>query len=141
MLFCLDSNNAKAVIDLDTCMPGYWLNDFGDMVRTFCSAEQEDSTALEKVGVREDIFAAIVKGYVEPLKGVLTHAEKQSFWLGAKVMPFMIGLRFLTDYIDGDNYFSVKHKRHNLDRAKNQFALYKDIVSKQQVLKEILTQV
>lgn len=141
MLFCLDSNNAKAVIDLDTCMPGYWLNDFGDMVRTFCSAEQEDSTALEKVGVREDIFAAIVKGYVEPLKAVLTPAEKQSFWLGAKVMPFMIGLRFLTDYIDGDNYFSVKHKRHNLDRAKNQFALYKDIVSKQQVLKGILTQV
>ncbi len=53
----------------------------------------------------------------------------------------MIGLRFLSDYIDGDNYFSVKYKRHNLDRAKNQFALYKDIVSKQQVLKEILTQV
>mgnify|MGYP000046711614 FL=1 len=138
MLFCLDSSNAKAVIDLDTCMPGYWLNDFGDMVRTFCSAEQEDSTALEKVGVREDIFAAIVKGYVEPLKGVLTPAEKQSFWLGAKVMPFMIGLRFLTDYLDGDNYFTTKYDTHNLDRAKNQFALYRDIVSKKQVLQALL---
>jgi hypothetical protein len=138
MLFCSHSSAAKAVIDLDTCMPGYWLNDFGDMVRTFCCAEQEDSTALDKVRVREDIFAAIVKGYVEPLKHILTAAEKQSFWLGAKVMPFMIGLRFLTDYLDGDNYFTTKYDTHNLDRARNQFALYRDIVSKKQVLQALL---
>lgn len=138
MLFCSHSNDAKAVIDLDTCMSGYWLNDFGDMVRTFCSPEQEDSTALDKVGVREDIFAAIVKGYVEPLKHLLTDAEKQSFWVGAKVMPFMIGIRFLTDYIDGDNYFATKYDIHNLDRAKNQFALYRDIVRKKPVLQALL---
>ena len=84
MLFCEQSHNAKAVIDLDTCMPGYWLYDFGDMVRTFCSPEQEDSTDLSNVGVREEIFAAIVKGYVEPLKGLITEQEKQSFWLGAE---------------------------------------------------------
>ena len=140
MLFCEQSHNAKAVIDLDTCMPGYWLYDFGDMVRTFCSPEQEDSTDLSNVGVREEIFAAIVKGYVEPLKGLITEQEKQSFWLGAKVMTFMIGLRFLTDYIDGDNYFSIKHANHNLERAQNQFALYKDIIAKQSTLKAILAQ-
>ena len=141
MLFCNKSHNAKAVIDLDTCMPGYWLYDFGDMVRTFCSPEQEDSTNLANVCVREDIFAAIVKGYVEPLKGALTEQEKQSFWLGTKVMTFMIGLRFLTDYIDGDNYFATKHAIHNLERAQNQFALYRDILAKSSILKAILMDV
>ncbi|WP_404341309.1 phosphotransferase enzyme family protein [Pseudoalteromonas mariniglutinosa] len=138
MLFCSHSGNAKAVIDLDTCMPGYWLFDFGDMVRTFCSPEQEDSTNLANVRVREEIFAAIVKGYVAPLQHVITEQEKQSFWLGAKVMPFMIGLRFLTDFIDGDHYFATKHANHNLQRAQNQFALYKDILRKETTLKTIL---
>ena len=138
MLFCTKSDNAKAVIDLDTCMPGYWLFDFGDMVRTFCSPEQEDSTNLNNVRVREEIFAAIVKGYVEPLQNVITDAEKQSFWLGTKVMTFMIGLRFLTDFIDGDNYFATKHANHNLERARNQFALYRDILDKEHTLKAIL---
>ncbi len=138
MLFCKQSDDAKAVIDLDTCMPGYWLFDFGDMVRTFCSPEQEDSTNLNNVRVREEIFAAIVKGYVEPLKEVITDAEKESFWLGTKVMTFMIGLRFLTDFIDGDNYFATKHAHHNLERARNQFALYRDILAKEHTLKAIL---
>lgn len=138
MLFCTQSDDAKAVIDLDTCMPGYWLFDFGDMVRTFCSPEQEDSTNLSNVRVREEIFAAIVKGYVEPLQDVITDAEKESFWLGTKVMTFMIGLRFLTDFIDGDNYFATKHANHNLERARNQFALYRDILEKEHTLKAIL---
>lgn len=141
MLFCNKSHGAKAVIDLDTCMPGYWLYDFGDMVRTFCSPEQEDSTNLANVRVREDIFEAVVKGYVEPLKDLITEQEKQSFWLGTKVMTFMIGLRFLTDYIDGDHYFSIKHANHNLERAQNQFALYRDILAKKSTLKAILSDV
>ncbi|MCQ8879533.1 aminoglycoside phosphotransferase family protein [Pseudoalteromonas shioyasakiensis] len=141
MLFCNKSHTAKAVIDLDTCMPGYWLYDFGDMVRTFCSPEEEDSTNLENVGVREEIFAALVKGYVEPLKDLITEQEKQSFWLGTKVMTFMIGLRFLTDYLDGDNYFAIKHAEHNLERAQNQFALYRDILAKKHTLKAILSDV
>ena len=111
------------------------------MVRTFCSPEEEDSTNLGNVRVREEIFAAVVKGYVEPLKGLITDAEKQSFWLGTKVMTFMIGLRFLTDYIDGDNYFATKHATHNLERAQNQFALYRDILSKKQTLKAIISDV
>ncbi|TMP40478.1 aminoglycoside phosphotransferase, partial [Pseudoalteromonas sp. S1688] len=93
------------------------------------------------VGLREDIIAAIVKVYDEPVKAEVTAAEKQSIWLGAKVMHFMICLRFLTENIDGDNYFSVKYERHNLDRAKNQFALDRDIVIKQQVLKAMLTHI
>ncbi|WP_046003711.1 phosphotransferase enzyme family protein [Pseudoalteromonas rubra] len=138
MLFCSESNKARAVIDLDTCMPGYWLYDFGDMVRTFCSPEAEDSTNLTNVRVREEIFAALVRGYKHPLSASLTDSEKQSFILGAKVMPFMIGLRFLTDYLDGDNYFATKHPEHNLQRAQNQFALYQDIVAKQTQLSHII---
>lgn len=140
MLFCSESNNARAVIDLDTCMPGYWLYDFGDMVRTFCSPEAEDSTNLANVRVREEIFAALVKGYKGPLSASLTETEKHSFILGAKVMPFMIGLRFLTDYLDGDNYFATKHSEHNLQRAQNQFALYQDIVAKEAQLSAIISE-
>jgi Ser/Thr protein kinase RdoA (MazF antagonist) len=138
MLFCNTSDKSKAVIDLDTCMPGYWLFDFGDMVRTFCSPEAEDSTNLNAVKVREDIFAAIVKGYVSPLSELITEQEKMSFLLGAKVMPFMIGLRFLTDYLDDDHYFATKHATHNLERARNQFKLYQDIRDKEDTLKAIL---
>jgi len=138
MLFCSKTHNAKAVIDLDTCMSGYWLFDFGDMVRTFCSPEEEDSTNLDNVIIREDIFSAIVEGYVTPLENLITQAEKQSFWVGAKVMCLMIGVRFLTDYLDGDNYFSIKRAGHNLDRAKNQFALYKDLLKKEDKLKPLL---
>lgn len=138
MLFCNQNDSAKAVIDLDTCMPGYWLFDFGDMVRTFCSPEAEDSKALEAVIVREEIFAAIVKGYVSPLSELITEQEKLSFLLGAKVMPFMIGLRFLTDYLDGDKYFATKHRDHNLERARNQFQLYRDVVAKEALLHRIL---
>ncbi|MBE0369611.1 hypothetical protein PAUR_a4147 [Pseudoalteromonas aurantia 208] len=140
MLFCNQNDSGKAVIDLDTCMPGYWLFDFGDMVRTFCSPEAEDSTNLNRVKVREDIFEAIVKGYVTPLSGLITEQEKRSFLLGAKVMPFMIGLRFLTDYLDGDNYFATKHEKHNLERAQNQFTLYQDVVAKELTLQSIITQ-
>ncbi|NOU51988.1 aminoglycoside phosphotransferase family protein [Pseudoalteromonas sp. JBTF-M23] len=138
MLFCSKTNQSKAVIDMDTCMPGYWLFDFGDMVRTFCSPEAEDSTDLDNVLVREEIFSAIVQGYVEPLADILTEQEKQSFLLGAKVMPFMIGLRFLTDYLDGDNYFATHRAQHNLQRARNQFKLYQDVLDKEKTLRSIL---
>ncbi|CCQ11046.1 conserved protein of unknown function [Pseudoalteromonas luteoviolacea B = ATCC 29581] len=138
MLFCTDSESAKAVIDLDTCMPGYWLCDFGDMVRTCCSPEAEDSKNLDKVIVRHEIFQALVRGYAKPLAPFITNEELASFWLGAKVLPFMIGLRFLTDYIDGDNYFATKYPEHNLVRARNQFALYRDICRHEAKLKGML---
>ena len=100
--------------------------------------EEEDSTNLDNVRVREEIFAALVKGYVSPLENELTPEEKQSFLLGAKVMPFMIGLRFLTDYLDGDNYFATKHSEHNLHRARNQFKLYQDVVAKEMLLEKLI---
>lgn len=138
MLFDASTNRAKAVIDLDTCMPGYWLYDFGDMVRTFCSPEPEDSTNLNNVVVRVEIFEAIVKGYIAEVSERLTDIERKSFILGAKVMPLMIGIRFLTDYLDGDNYFTTHHEAHNLERARNQFALYQDILKKETQLSALI---
>ncbi len=138
MLFDKSGTLARAVIDLDTCMPGYWMFDFGDMARAFCSPEAEDSTDLDKVHVRPDIFAATVEGYMAPLKDVLTEREKHSFWLGFKVMALMLGMRFLTDHLDGDNYFAIHRENHNLDRARNQLALYKDILANEAILKPMI---
>ncbi|WP_024600413.1 phosphotransferase enzyme family protein [Pseudoalteromonas sp. TAE56] len=132
MLFCSATHKAKAVIDLDTCMAGFRLYDFGDMVRTFCSPEAEDSTNLRNVVIRKDIFSAIVKGYVTPLKSSMSKQEQESLLLGAKIMPLMLSVRFLTDYLNNDVYFKVAHAEHNLERVQNQLALYKNILSNEE---------
>ena len=123
-----------AAIDLDTCMPGYWLFDFGDMVRTCCSPEPEDSLNTEAVRIRPDIFKALAEGYLQGLTGVITSAEQQSLLLGAKVMCLMIGIRFLADHLNGDVYFAIKRSDHNLQRAQNQIRLYQDLIAQQSQL-------
>ncbi|NMP04129.1 aminoglycoside phosphotransferase family protein [Pseudoalteromonas arctica] len=138
MLFCSATHKAKAVIDLDTCMAGFRLYDFGDIVRTFCSPEAEDSTNLHNVIIRKDIFSAIVKGYVTPLKSSMSTKEQESLLLGAKIMPLMLSVRFLTDYLNNDVYFKVAHAEHNLERAQNQLALYKNILSNEKWMHQCL---
>lgn len=128
MLYCSKTHKAKAVIDLDTCMPGFLLHDFGDMVRTFCCAEAEDSTSLDKVVIRKEVFEALVKGYLAPLKPILSKQEQLSLLLGAKIMPLMLSVRFLTDYLNNDVYFKTAYPEHNLVRTQNQLALYKNIL-------------
>lgn len=119
-----------AVIDLDTCMPGYLMHDFGDMVRTFCCKEPEDSINLSKVEIRDEIFKSLVGGYLSAFGDELEPVEKQSLKIGAQVMPFMLAVRFLTDHINGDVYFKIHKENHNLDRAKNQFKLYQSVSEK-----------
>jgi Ser/Thr protein kinase RdoA (MazF antagonist) len=138
MLFDSRDMSSLAIIDLDTCMPGHLLYDFGDMVRSCCSPEAEDSTELERVRVREEIFAALCCGYLGELGEVLTPEERQSLWLGARVMCFMLGVRFLTDYLSGDGYFKVRHEHHNLQRAANQLTLYKNLLANQVRLRAYL---
>ncbi|XQW84497.1 phosphotransferase enzyme family protein [Thalassotalea piscium] len=125
LLFSSTNNNPIAVIDLDTCMPGFIMHDFGDMVRTCCSSLPEDGKNIEQMYLREDILSALAKGYLGELAHQISDLEKQSLVIGAQLLPFMIGIRFLTDYIDGDNYFHTEYERHNLDRAKNQIQLFK----------------
>ncbi len=131
MLYSEQQQRGIAAIDLDTCMPGYWLFDFGDMVRTCCSPEPEDSLNTAAVKIRPEIFKALAEGYLTGLAGVITQAEQQSLLLGAKIMCLMIGVRFLTDHLNGDVYFAVKRDNHNLQRANNQIRLYQDLLEQQ----------
>lgn len=131
LLFKKQDMTAMAVIDLDTCMSGYLLYDFGDMVRAFCSTVEEDATELERLEVREEIFAAICKGYLSELGEVITVSERQSLWLGARLMCFMLGVRFLTDYLAGDRYFNIQHAEHNLQRSANQLTFYKKLLKQE----------
>jgi Ser/Thr protein kinase RdoA (MazF antagonist) len=139
LLFCAKSKQPLAVIDLDTCMPGYLMHDFGDMVRTCCSTLPEDGTDLTNMKVRFDIYSALSQGYIEAFGDKMSELEQQSLVIGAQLLPFMIGVRFLTDYLDGDNYFHVDHENHNLERAKNQLNLYRLLHKNRHKLNEITT--
>ncbi|PKI13894.1 phosphotransferase enzyme family protein [Colwellia sp. 12G3] len=113
-----------AVIDLDTCMPGLLMHDFGDMVRTCCSNLAEDDTSTDKMVLKLDIFAALIQSYQNAFGDKMTRLEKESLIVGAKLLPFIIGTRFLTDHLNGDNYFQVSRENHNLDRAISQVQLF-----------------
>jgi Ser/Thr protein kinase RdoA (MazF antagonist) len=124
LLFCSANKEPLAVIDLDTCMPGYLMHDFGDLIRTCCSNLPEDGVEIDSMEIRFDIFSALAKGYIESFGNKMSTLEKQSLVIGAQLLPLMVSIRFLTDYIDGDNYFHVEHAEHNLMRAKNQLHMY-----------------
>lgn len=124
LLFDSDSLNPIAVIDLDTCMPGFLMNDFGDMVRTCCSNLSEDSSELSQMIVRFDIFEGLVNGYVETFGDEMTKVERKSLVVGAQLLSFINGVRFLTDYINGDIYFGTSYAKQNWNRAANQLSLF-----------------
>ncbi len=113
-----------AVIDLDTCMPGLLMHDFGDMVRTCCSNLAEDDSSIDEMVIKLDIFEALIQNYQNAFGDKMTALEKDSLIVGAKLLPFIIGTRFLTDYLNGDTYFQVSREKHNLDRAINQIQLF-----------------
>jgi hypothetical protein len=138
LLFSSNTHKAIAVIDLDTCMPGFLMHDFGDMVRTCCSNLPEDGTALEQMTIRLDIFNALAKGYISTLDKHISKIERNSLIVGALLIPFMMAIRFLTDYLDGDNYFHIKHQEHNFERAKNQMQLFKLLSQQREQLSEIV---
>ena len=125
------------VIDLDTVMPGLSLYDFGDMVRTSVSPAAEDETDLSKVQVRTSVFRALVKGYLEGAQGCLTQKEMELLPFSGILITYEIGLRFLTDYLDGDLYFRTARPDHNLDRCRNQFALVQRLMEKEDELNAI----
>lgn len=138
LLFDANDHRVRAVVDLDTCMPGWWMHDFGDIVRTFCSPEPEDSVRLDRVRVREDIFAAVCEGFTGPLGSHLAPGERESLWWGALGVTFILGVRFFTDHLEGDRYFPVARPDHNLDRARNQFRLHQDLSDRDAELRPLL---
>ena len=115
------------VIDLDTVMPGLVAYDFGDMVRTTTSLAKEDETDLSRVEMQFHLYEALVRSYLTFANGFLTKAEKQSLASAGKVVTLEIGIRFLTDFLEGDTYFKVHREGQNLDRCRTQFKLVESI--------------
>lgn len=130
ILFDADTHKALCIIDLDTVMPGLSLYDFGDCIRFGANTGAEDETDLTKVGLDLTLFEAFTKGYLEGCKGSLTGKEIEMLPMGAKLMTFECGMRFLTDFLTGDHYFKVHRENHNLDRARTQFKLVADMEAK-----------
>lgn len=118
------------IIDLDTVMPGSVLFDFGDAIRFGASSAAEDEKDLSAVFMREDMFEAFAGGFIGGLEGSLTDTEILELPMGALVITLETGIRFLTDYLDGDTYFRTHYPEHNLDHARNQFKLVADMEEK-----------
>ena len=138
ILFDEKSGEALCVIDLDTVMPGSMLYDFGDALRIGASTAAEDETDLEKIHFSEAIFRAFAKGFIGEVKDVMTKREAELFAFSVKLMTYECGIRFLTDYLNGDIYFKIHRENHNLDRARNQFKLVEEIGKKEDVLQDII---
>ena len=136
----IDDKTGKGicVIDLDTVMPGLAMNDFGDSIRFGASTAAEDETDLSKVSCSMDLFEIYVKGFLEGCDGKLTKKEVELLPMGAKVMTFECGMRFLTDYLDGDHYFKIHRDGQNLDRCRTQFKLVADMEKKWDIMQEIV---
>lgn len=126
------------VIDLDTVMPGLAMNDFGDSIRFGASTAAEDEQDLSKVSCDMDLFDIYAKGFIEGCGGKLTDKEIELLPMGAKVMTFECGMRFLTDYLEGDHYFKIHREGHNLDRCRTQFKLVEDMEAKWDTMQEII---
>ncbi|WEK21551.1 MAG: aminoglycoside phosphotransferase family protein [Candidatus Pedobacter colombiensis] len=122
-------NNQKkglCVIDLDTVMPGYFISDVGDMMRTYLCEASEEETDLNKISIRKPFFKAIYKGYMEEMESVLTAEEQRYFTYAGKFIIYMQAIRFLSDYLQNDIYYGAKYEGHNFNRAMNQIVLLKE---------------
>ena len=117
------------VIDLDTTMPGLSAYDFGDSIRFGAATAAEDETDLSKMEMDLDMFRIFTRGFLTACPG-LTAEERKALPLGAMTMTLECGVRFLTDYLDGDHYFGIHRPDHNLDRCRTQFKLVRDMESK-----------
>ena len=122
-----DTHEGICIIDLDTTMPGLSINDFGDSVRFGANHCLEDEQDLTKVNFDISLYEVFTRGFLEGARGSLTPAELEYLPWGARLMTLECGIRFLTDYLDGDHYFHVSHPRQNLDRARTQLKLVKDM--------------
>lgn len=136
----IDNKSGKGicVIDLDTVMPGLAMNDFGDSIRFGASSALEDEQDLDKVWCDMDLFDLYTKGFIEGCGGKLTPKEIELMPMGAKVMTFECGMRFLTDYLQGDTYFKIHREHQNLDRCRTQFKLVEDMENKWYTMQDIV---
>lgn len=129
-----EADKGLCVIDLDTVMPGYFISDVGDMLRTYLSPVSEEEKDFSKIEVRDEYFHAIKEGYLNEMSEELSVPEKEHFIYAGKFMIYMQALRFLTDHINNDIYYGSKYEGHNYLRADNQLALLKCLMEKEKHL-------
>jgi len=122
-----NTHEGICVIDLDTTMPGLSINDFGDSIRFGANHSKEDEKDLGKVNFDIELFEAYTRGFLEGAQGSLTKAELEYLPWGARLMTLECGIRFLTDYLEGDHYFRIHYPEQNLDRTRTQFKLVSDM--------------
>ena len=132
-----ETRTPLCVIDLDTVMPGLSAYDFGDSIRFGAATAAEDEKDLSKMEMSLDLFRIFTRGFLKACPG-LTDLEKEMLPMGAKLMTLECGVRFLTDYIDGDHYFSVHREGHNLDRSRTQFKLVSDMEKKWEQMAQVI---
>jgi Ser/Thr protein kinase RdoA (MazF antagonist) len=125
------------VIDLDTVMPGYFISDVGDMMRTYLSPVSEEEKDFNKIEIREDFFQAILEGYMQQMSGELSKAELNHFVYAGKFMIYMQAIRFLTDYLNNDTYYGAAYEDQNFVRANNQINLLQKLLDKESILNKI----
>jgi aminoglycoside phosphotransferase (APT) family kinase protein len=125
----MDEHTGKSlcVIDLDTVMPGCVLYDFGDLVRSAAALTEEDEPHSERAGISVEGFEQLARGFLAEANAILSGEEVSQLVYGAWLITYEQALRFLTDYLDGDRYYKIKHLQHNLDRARVQIGMVKSI--------------
>lgn len=133
-------DEGMCVIDLDTVMPGIVHSDFGDGIRTGAATAGEEENDLDKIGLNIDKFRAFANGYLEKTSDILTNIEKKHLVDSVLLFPFMQGVRFLTDYLNGNIYYKTTYEDQNLNRALNQFQLFKHINKRKNELAQIIDQ-
>ena len=123
LIFAPSLEKVEALVDLDTLMGGYLMYDFGDLVRTVACSLPETSTEWSQIQALPELVEELLSGYLEGLEGALSAEEKDSLLFGGEIMTLIMGLRFLTDHLEGNVYYRVTYPLQNLHRAKNQLAL------------------
>jgi Ser/Thr protein kinase RdoA (MazF antagonist) len=133
-----EDGKALCVIDLDTVMPGYIHYDFGDAIRTTANIAAEDEKELSKVKMDIRFFEAYARGYLSETRDTLNEVEKEYLAFAPRLITYTIAVRFLTDYIDGDNYFKIHHEHHNLQRARAQLKLVESMEEQYGAMQDII---
>jgi Ser/Thr protein kinase RdoA (MazF antagonist) len=134
-----DQNKGICVIDLDTVMPGYFISDMGDMMRTYLSPANEEEKDFNKIEIRNDFFRAIVQGYVSQMGDELTGDEKQLILYAGSFLIYMQAIRFLADYCNNDLYYGASYPEQNFVRAGNQIRLLHQLEEKSEVFQKMIS--
>jgi len=134
-----EDDKALCVIDLDTVMPGYIHYDFGDAIRTVANTAFEDENDLSRIKMDINLFKAYSEGYLSETVETLNDVEKEFLAFAPRLITYTIAVRFLTDFIDGDNYFKIHHELHNLQRTRAQLRLVMSMEEQYEEMKRIIS--